>query len=476
MTSRYTWRAGLALALAAVLGGCDEGLTELNVNPNEPVDVGAEFLLSNAIEAAASRVHGSSLNMDLTGLWVQHYAESRYSEQDRYELTDASVETHWTNFYVGPLQDLQEVIEQGEAAERPNVVAIGTILQSWIMQVITDLWGDAGYSQALQGRSGDAVEVAYDPQSEIYAGILADLEAASAMIQPGGVAIDDGDLLYGGDMAKWRKFANSLRLRAAMRLSEVDEATARAEFTDALAAGVFTSNADNAVLWYVANGVDVHPIFAYQRNRDDHAVSKTLVDTLRSLSDPRLPVYALPNAAGQYRGVPNGDLNELSLDSISRIGTYFSREDAPAVLMSYAEVLLLQAEAAERGWITASAADLYRQAITASLQDLGIAQAEIDAYLAQPRVQYQGGEAGLRQIALQKWIVLFGNGPEAYAEWRRTGYPQLTAGPDAINDGQIPVRLPYPAIESQLNAASVQAAITRQGGAGMNDALWWDKP
>jgi len=476
MTPRKTFRAVTALTLSAAIAGCGDGLTDLNRNPNEPVEVGAEFLLPNAIEAAASRVHGSSLNMDLTGLWVQHYAESRFTEEDRYVVGDGTVSTHWSSFYAGPLQDLQEVIEQGEETSRPNVTAMGTIMKSWVMQVVTDLWGDTGYSEALQGRSPQgSLTVRYDPQSEIYHDLLAKFASASTMIQPGGPTITQGDLIYSGDMAKWRRFANSMRLRAAMRLSGVEPSRAQTEAAAAIAAGVFSSNADNAVLWYQDNGIDVHPIFAYQRNRDDHTISATLVDTLKAFSDPRLGLYANPTAAGEYVGVRNGDTSDPPLNSFSRIGNYFSRANAPAMLMSYAEVLFLHAEAAERNWASGDPAALYRQGITAAMQNLGIAQAEIDAYLAQPRVQYAGGEAGLRQIWLQKWIVLFGNGPEAYAEWRRTGYPQLTPGPDALNEGRIPVRLPYPGSERSLNGSALAEAESRQGGAGLNDRLWWHR-
>lgn len=473
MTHRSTTVRALATAaLAAAAAGCGDGLTDLNRNPNEPIDVGAEFLFPNAVEAAVSRVMGSGLHMDVTALWVQHYAESRYSEEDRYDLRDATVSTHWSSFYAGPLQDFQEVIEQGNQSGRPGVAAVGTVMRAWTFQVVTDLWGDIGYSEALRGRDPKAGNtVKYDPQKDVYAGLLGELRSASTALQSSPVPLGASDLIYRGDAAKWRRFANSLRLRAAMRMSEADPALARSEFTAALADGVLASNADNAVFRYVDNGVNVHPIHAYQRSRDDHAVSATLVNRLRSLSDPRLPVYATQNKGGYYKGMPNGSLEAISLDSLSRIGTYFSAANAPSVLMSYAEVLFLQAEAAERGWTGGNAAALYRQAITASMQQYGIAQAQIDAYLAQPATAY----AGLPSIGVQKWIALYGNGPEAYAEWRRTGHPALTAGPDALNDWRIPMRLPYPASEESLNAAALKEAIARQGGAGLNDRVWWNR-
>jgi hypothetical protein len=261
-----------------------------------------------------------------------------------------------------------------------------------------------------------------------------------------------------------------------MHLSEVDADKAKQEFAAAYAAGGFTSNADNAQLNYVGDGTWDYPIFAYELDRDDHAVSATMVDTLKSLSDPRLPLYAKANVYGTYAGAPNGyDDVPFRHDSVSRIGAPFTSATTPAVIMSYAEVLFLEAEAAERGWISADAGDLYTQAITANMQWNGISQGDIDTYLAQSDVAYAGGTDGLRQIALQTWIALYGNGPEAYTEWRRTGYPELHSGPDAVNGGVIPVRLPYPSVEQALNGANLSQAISNQGGASLNDPVWWDK-
>lgn len=465
-------RLAAAALLAAGAAGCSDGLTDLNRNPNEPTEVEAQFLFTNATEAAVSRAFGEIVTLNITGLWAQHLAEFRYTEEDRYEIRDATVQTQWTGFYAGPLQDFNEVVTKGRAQERPNYEAMGIIMRSWTFGVVTDLWGDVGYTDALRGREAGAPNtVEYDPQADIYRGLLAELDAASEMLDPAGVKMGAADLIYGGDPAKWEKFANSLRLRLAMRMAAADPQAARQAFLDAMADGVFTSNTDNAVLRYVNNSVNVHPIFSYQRTRDEIGPSATLVDTLLHLADPRLAVYATKNAGGYYKGEPVGSTVDIVLDSISRIGTHFSRADAPAYVMTYAEVLFLQAEAAERGWIQEDPAALYRAAITASMQQLSIGAQAITDYLAQPRVAY----AGLPSIGLQKWIALFGNGPEAYAEWRRTGYPVLVAGPDALNDGKIPVRLPYPASEQSLNNANVQAAMARQGGATLNSPVWWDK-
>jgi len=476
MKIRMMFRAVPAAVLIAATGGCSDGLTELNENPNQPVSVGAEFLVPSAIVAGAERLQGSSLNMDMVGLWVQHYAEHRYAIEDRYEFQDVTINGHWSTLYENPLRDLYEVKQKGREAEWPNVEAVGMILTAWIMQVVTDLWGDTGYSKALLGRdSPPDMTVEYDTQEQIYDALMSELASAAGMVSSSGAKIQGGDLLYGGNMDKWRLFANSLRLRMAVRLSDVDPGLAASEAASAISGGVFSSNSDNATLHFIANGVDVHPIYGYERNRDDHSISATMVDTLKALNDPRLPVYARPNQLGQYKGTQNGDMSDPPLNEVSRIGTWFSSADTPAILLSYAEVLLLRAEAAERGWVSGNAGQLYNEAITAAMSLLGVASGDINTYLAQPRVQYQGGQAGLDQIHLQKWIALFGNGPEAYAEWRRTGIPHLVAGPDAINDGQIPVRLPYPDQEKSLNREAVEAAIARQNGATINTPVWWDK-
>ncbi len=466
-----------AAAVLVALGGCDDGLTGVNRNPNAPTNVEARYLLPNAITGAVGSTLGSNLHMDVTALWAQHYAESQYSTEDSYNISDSKIQGIWNGFYSGPLEDLHLIVQQGEEQDKPNFVAVAKIFQAWTMSIVTDLWGDVPYSEALRGREdGGTTTPIFDTQQSIYDALLADLAAAPGMMDPSGSVIEAGDLIYGGDLDHWAQFANSLRMRLAMHLSEVDANKAKQEFAAAYAAGGFTSNADNAQLTYPGDGTWDYPIFAYERDRDDHAVSATMVDTLKSLSDPRLPLYAKANVYGTYAGAPNGyDDVPFRHDSVSRIGAPFTSATTPAVIMSYAEVLFLEAEAAERGWISEDAGELYAAAITANMEWNGVPQGDIDAYLGQADVAYKGGADGLRQIALQKWIALYGNGPEAYTEWRRTGYPELHAGPDALNGGVIPVRLPYPSVEQALNGANLSAAISNQGGASLNDPVWWDR-
>jgi hypothetical protein len=339
------------------------------------------------------------------------------------------------------------------------------------------------YSEALRGDEGIRTP-AYDAQRDIYVGLLQSLGAAAGMLQPGGPGFGTGDILYGDDMTGWRRFANSLRMRLAMRLSEADEATARTHFQAAWNAGPFQSNADNAMLRWPGAPYQ-SPVFQDWQGRDDHGISATMVDTLKSLGDPRLALYAQPAAHdGEYRGLGNNIENPpLSLAWYSRIGNFWRANGAgtPAAIMTYSEVLFLAAEAAARGWIAGDPAALYTDAIRANMRQYdpwspanAPSSAQVDAYLANARVVYNPAN-GLNQIHLQKWISLFMNGNEAWSNWRRTGVPNLTPGPD-LGISRIPVRFSYPGGEQSLNKANLDAATNRQGGGlDLITPVWWQK-
>lgn len=457
----------VAAGLAVVLSACSD-ITSINTNPNGPTDVPPPAILSGVIQGAVNGVDGvNSLNVRGAGLFVQYYSEIQYRDEDRYILRE--VDGGW-GFYSGALEDAQRIINKGTGEDVPNWDAVGRIMKSYLYSVMTDAMGDIPYTEALKGDS--VLHPKYDSQQSIYTAMFADLKTASDEIAPAGIGFSTGDLMYNGDMSEWRKFANSLRLRLAMHLSNVDAATAQSEAAAAVAAGVFDSNADNAQLMYLASPPNQNPIFNDAKSRDDYGMSKTYVDSLLSWNDPRLPVFAQPNDSGAYEGLQNGLLGGPPLSQISRIGALWRETpDAPLALLTYSEVLFLEAEAAQRGWITGDPAALYTAAIRASMEQYGVATADIDAYLAQARVQYNAA-TGLTQIAYQKWVSLFMQGMEGWTEWRRTGVPTLVPGPDATLSAP-PQRLPYATSEPVLNKANLDAAVAAQGF-GTYTAL--DKP
>jgi len=476
-----------AFAALAALTACGD-LTSINQNPNGPVDVPPPSILPSVIQTLVNGVNGvNSLNVRGGGLWVQYYSEIQYRDEDKY-IVRSGTSGGW-GLYNGSAEDAQRMIQKGVTANAPNWAAVGRIMKSYTFSVMTDAMGDLPYSQAFRGDT--VLHPVYDTQKSIYDSLFANLTVASSEIDFSAAAVGfpTGDLMYGGNMAKWRRFANSLRLRLAMHLTQVDPAKAQSEAAAAVTAGVFGSATDNAQLMYLASSPNRNPIYNDARGRDDYGMSKTFVDSLTSWSDPRLPVFAQLNkdtivANRKYQGLPNGlnDGEGTNLFYISRIGAFWRETAAaPMHLLTYSEVLFLEAEAAERGWIAGSAATFYANAIQASFAQYGITNAAaINAYLADPRVAYAGGAAGLTQIAYQKWVSLFMQGMESWTEVRRTGIPSLIPGPRAVFGagvaGKIPERLPYDDNEAVLNKVNLDAAVAAQGLSAGNDIqkpLWF---
>ena len=478
-------------ALAAVTACGD--LTSINQNPNGPVDVPPPSILGNVIQTVVGGVNGvNSLNIRGGGLWVQYYSEIQYRDEDKY-IVRSGTSGGW-GFYNSALEDLQRMIIKGEASNAKNWSSVGRVLKSYTFSVMTDAMGDIPYSQALKGDT--VLAPTYDTQQAIYNDLFVQLAQANSDfdLAPGAVGFSVGDLIYDGVMAAWKKFGNSLRLRLAIHLSNVDPTKAATEAAAAVAAGVFTNNSDNATLVYLGTSPNRNPIFNDAQGRDDYGMSKTFVDSLASWADPRLPVFAQLNGAATpvYQGLPNGlnDGEGTPIVNISRFGAYWrSTAAAPMDLLTYSEVLFLEAEAAERGWIpggSAAAATYYTNAITASMQQFGVAAGDITTYLAQAKVGYDAAGATLaghlQQIAYQKWASQFMQGMEAWTEFRRTQIPTLLPGPRVVAPfvaglaNNIPERLPYDDNEAVLNGANLNAAVTAQGftqGNDIHSPLWF---
>jgi hypothetical protein len=481
-----TAAAGLTLALGTV--ACNDDLTGINRSPNAPSSSDPQFLFPDGVTASVGRIRGANFDLTFTALWAQYYAKIQYVDEDWYQIRPSTIDTHWNQLYAGPLKDFQVAAQVATDSGKPEMAAPAIIMRDWTLGVMTDVWGDIPFTEALQASSEDpAFLPAYDPQAVVYDSILTSLASSAAALE--GVAstgYGTADVIYGGDAAKWRKFANSLRARYGMRLSKVDPARAQAEVEAALAAGVMESNADNALLVWPGDGVNDNPYYTNFLGRDDHRVSKAMVDTLSNRNDPRLAVYAMPTADDptKYVGIPNGlsteDAIAYGLSKTSKPGAFFSQATSPSFLMTYSEVLLIKAEAAARGWAVSggTAQSFYNEAIAASFEQFEVPNASAAAatYLAQPSV----ATATMDNIALQKWIALFGQGTEGWAEWRRTGVPVLTPAVLAITaSGEVARRLNYPSIEQSLNNASLQAAIANQGGIDnttIDGRVWWDTP
>ena len=495
-------RHSVALLAAGAMAStaCQTDLTSLNTNPNSPTTAPAASLFTNAVATEAGRFAGNSLSG--TSLFAQHIAQVQYVDEDRGHIRPGAMDAFF-GAYASELEDLEKVAGIGAETKSPNTTGPARVMQAWAYQNMTDAFGDIPYSEALKGDVvGGPTKPKYDTQQSIYTALLKSLTDASATMKAGStdVGLGGADPVYKGDMAKWLKFSNSLRARLAMRMSKADAARATTELAAAFAApgGVMTSNADIAAVAWPGDGVFDNPWAANFAGRDDHRVSKTLLDTMNALLDPRIPIYAQPTKSDptKYVGLQNG-LDNVTVtpffNTTSRPGTIFypgstvygtfgsaAGKKTPSFILTYAEVSFIQAEAANRGiggLTAAQAAGFYNAGVTASITQWGGTAAQAATYLAQPGVAYAGGAVGLQQIGLQKWISLFTQGTEAWSEWRRTGNPaSIKMGPKAYTDTPtIPRRFLYPVSEASVNLASLQAAIATQGADGYYTRVWWDK-
>jgi hypothetical protein len=461
MNANQTLKALTVLALMGAASACETGLTEVNENPNNPTNVPIESVLRSGIwqlvaNEAGRGAFGEWTTLYHTVTWAQYTAQSTYNDEDNYTPREGIPENIWDEMFAGALFDLQRAKELAAEAGDQNLAAVSEVLLVYGFLFLTDLYGDIPYSQALNLEEFPTPE--FDPQSEIYPDLLRRLEAAAAQIQPSGdsEAWAAGDLIYGGDLDRWQEFAHSLRLRVAMRISNTPAAAqARTEFAEAWAANRFDSPSDNADVDWTGTLPSQNPIYeniVLGGRTGDFRVSKSVVDPMAARNDPRLPRFAEPaQSDGVIRGLPNGVLpaevgGGLTVNDFSVIGPALLAPNTPSVLMSHAEVMFLGAEAVTRGWIAGDAAALYRQAITSSMQEYGVPDAAIATYLARPNVAY----AGVNSIYLQKWIALYLQGTEGFAEVRRTGQPALPLPGQAVID-QMPTRMPYPPTEGLYN-------------------------
>lgn len=466
---------GLLLTTAS----CKKELAGVNKNPNGTENPQPDYLLTAAEKLTADAYWGVDNNLNSSLLFIQHWAKIQYTDPDRYIFNNSSFTSLWKQLYSQSITDLNKVMAIGDQQQNKNYKGAALTLRSWAFQLLTDAYGDIPYKQA--GNIDSFLTPAYDAQKDVYLGLLSDLKTAQTLLDPSGPAIQ-GDAIYGGNIPRWKKFTNALRIRIALRIADQEPALAKQVFTDIQSEGGawFESNADLAALIY-QDSPNQNPVSLTFDTRQDYRISKTIVDRLAALNDPRLPIYAQPtdDAPHGYVGVPNGlttgDANNLGLSKTSRPGDYFRAPHAPAVILSYAEVLFDLSEAVSRGFITGDAADLYNQAVLASLDQYGIKDATITAnYLAQPSVQYDAANFK-KSLGNQKWIALFGQGLEAFAEWRRLDYPLLTPAVAGTLGGKMPERLIYPGSEQTLNGTNYTTAVQHQGADLLTTKLWFDK-
>ncbi|WP_128544712.1 SusD/RagB family nutrient-binding outer membrane lipoprotein [Larkinella soli] len=509
------------LTASLLLSSCDNGFEELNTNPNALTDPVIPNLFSfSVVKTAGTGYENHRGNLIYAGALVQHFASlTTYWSGDKYLYNAPYSDAFFETAYGAHVKELEQIISlTKDVPEQSNLYNVARIFRVFGYHRITDLYGDVPYTEAAKGFLGGIYSPKYDKQADIYADMLNELDQAAQALNPSKTTYESADILYGGDVTKWKKFAYSLMLRLGMRLTKVDPAKAEQFVKKAIAGGVMQSNDDLAKVNHAEGddnkrNLDSNTLRTQEydaanlKGKANSKLSETFVNFLKNNNDPRLPFIATTwegnadptkeaasTTPAKQKGLPNGydattiktlipawndnSLTEYSEANLNKI----AGNGAPTVFQSYAEVEFLLAEAALRGWGDGKTAEHYNKGVTAAMKMMSlyggtISDAAITAYLtAHPFVAGTQAQQ-LEQIATQYWAVNFLNSYEAYANWRRTGYPVLkpTNYPGNDTGGVIPRRLRYPASEASKNAAQYNAAVAAQGPDLLTTRVWWDK-
>ncbi|GAB3640662.1 SusD/RagB family nutrient-binding outer membrane lipoprotein [Spirosoma arcticum] len=500
------------IALLIGVSSCDKGFDELNINPTAATALNPVFTFNNAL--INTTFPGSMLVFEEAIVQQMFSPNSGVLAGGNFNIDNRGPvgpnAALWQRYYRDVIRYLVDVQNQTQDnAARSNLYNMTRIWKAYAFMVLTDSYGDIPYTQAGLGYISANVTPKYDAQEGIYNDIIKELtEAATAL--DASKPTEAGEVVYGGDISKWKKFAYSTLLRAGMRLSKVNPTLAQSTVQKAVAGGLMQANTDNGVLRNNANYQNVVGQTLNSTEAANYYLTKYFVDYLKSTSDPRLQSIAVRYVGaksgpeqiasranrdpavqiGMPLGFDNGTVPAQAIrDGLASFYDYsqldrtrMGKLDAPTFFVTYAQTQLLLAEATQRGWTTGSAATSYNAGVTAHMKQLGdydatslVSDANITAYLQ--KNPYDAAARGLELINTQYWIASFLNGPEAFANFRRSGFPALTPNPYPGKEikGNFINRLSYPDSEVSVNTTNRQEAITRQGLDNLDTRVWWDK-
>ncbi|MFV5698790.1 SusD/RagB family nutrient-binding outer membrane lipoprotein [Flavobacterium sp. ZT3R17] len=476
----------LFISFIALTVSCSDDITGLNADTKNPTTTKPEYLFTNAQHALVDQIVNASVNKNVFRLFTQYWAETTYPDESQYNLTTRPIpDFQFTTLYRDVLRDFKEsktaldgqvVAGAAETTVLNNKKAIVAIMSAYTYSVLVDTFGDVPYTEALDIEGHPLPK--YDDAQTIYKDLISKLTTASAALDASAASFGSADLIYGGNVAKWKKFANSLRLRLAVNMYDVDAAYATTQINAAVSGGLIASNTDNADLHYLGAEPNANQLYVdiVASNRKDFVIADTFVNKLNALSDPRRAKYftfapETTNYVGGIYGASN------SYTNFSHINETILEPTFPGTIFDYTETQFLLAEAAARGVaVGGTAATHYTTAITASMESWGVADADTALYLAQPSVVFDAVN-WKKSIGEQAWIALYNRGFEAWTSWRRLDFPVLVAPASTYNDiTSVPTRYKYPAGEQTVNAKNVTAASALiSGGDLLTTKVFWDK-
>jgi hypothetical protein len=473
---------GVLLITVIMLSSCTKNFDSINKDPNRLTDVQPGTLLApvqyNVMWALMSRCH--SINHELMQYTV---SLGTLDDVSLYVLKNSDYDFLWKNLYAGA-GNMEQMYQLASNIKDVNNMAAAWVMQAWIFSNITDLFGDVPFTDALKGDSG-ILYPGFDKQQLIYDSLLARLKKANTLFDVNKPFVS-GDLLYSNDVLKWKKFCNGLRLRLLMRVSNKAEMNAPAAiaemYNNPTTYPLFASNDEEAMMRFSGVSPFINT-FSTWRDADfnNRRMGKPLMDLMNTTVDGRRFRYAGKNTAGAYMGIASGysaaDTYTLSQNNgigTSAYATTLQGANYPFPILTFSEVQFNLAEAAMKGWITATPATLYNKGIEASWRQWNCTWDGTagTTYLARTSVKYVNT---LECIMKQKYLALFFCGFEAWYEYRRTGFPVMPVGPAVENDGILPNRLEYPTIVQATNQENYANQAKTMGGDNLKVKVWWQQ-
>ncbi|HEX8425926.1 SusD/RagB family nutrient-binding outer membrane lipoprotein [Hymenobacter sp.] len=474
----------LMLAFGGSLVSCTEGFDELNLDPNRIEKISPGTLLNPIVYELASfnSVRADDFTHDIMQVALPFPSVS--GGIHRYVVSDGAGNSTWTTYYRW-LANIREMRIAAVAAQDPNYEAIALTLNAWAYSILTDAFGDVPMTQASQAEEGILYAI-FDSQADIYAKLLDDLETANGLFNKTRTTTYGTDILYENKMENWQKFCNSLRMRLLLRISKRTETNAStrlaAMINDPAKYPVFTQNSEAAILKITGVTPNVSPWGRSVDFTTGRAGAEFFIDNLNAWSDPRLPKFNTlarskdGRATIGYKGIPSAyggsDAQFQFQPSNLNVKLIEASVAAPmaSVIMTYAEVEFIKAEAALKGYTTADARIHYERGVKAAIEQWGLTMPA--NYFQNAATAYNGT---LARIMLQKYYALYFNDYQQWFEYRRTGLPVLPRGQDLQNGGGMPVRFRYPLVVQTNNPENYRVVAEAMGGDNVNTKVWWEK-
>jgi hypothetical protein len=457
----------------SIFVSCDSDFEEINTDPDEPTQISVDLQLGYIERSLINELYDIFAAGECASTWPQHISKPIYNDADRYFPRLGAINAFWNTLYLNVIAEADEMYLLAEEAGNQSVQGAALTLKAIALQTLTDTFGDIPSSEANLAIEGNYTPK-YDSQQEVYSQIFALLDEAIAKFNTGqGTINPDQDLIYGGNVSMWIKFATSVKFRALMRVSDTPLFSTEELQSLVNSGNLITSTTENAFIQFSSTTLpNTNPFYDITLNgrEAEWCMGKALVDHMIAENDPRLPVYANTNDSGEYVGKPAGFINPgisgYGAGTVSQIGDAFMASDAPLYFITAAQVNLLLAEAAEIHSIGGNAEENFLSGVAASLEQNGLdSESYVPAY------------NGYQSIAEQLWVSTFLQGYETWAEWRRSDIPanlELAIDPQpGVNS--IPTRYTYPNDEVSLNATNVDEAVANQGEDALTTKIWWDK-